>query len=151
MEAKSIVCRLNNCKQGCKCSHINFECIPACTYVKLPFKYPNGFTKDNFTEIFFVVATNLEVDSRPILFADSTTSPDNFDLTDNEGGLIILNSILAPCEFCVEGGTYAYEITGTLSEPPPTLTEQQLLLIQTGYICIQQSLRQLIIDCNEVE
>lgn len=142
MQTNDILQKLNKCTRGCNCNLVNYPCVPACTFIKLPFEYPEGYTKENFSELFFVIATNLEVDSRPLLFTDSNESPINFDLDNN---FIILNSVNAPCEFCVDGGIYAYELTGTLQSSGDN---HELLLIQIGYLCVQQSIRQLIVDCE---
>lgn len=145
--ADDTLATLKTCNTGCKCPTVDYKCIYSCTYTKLKFNYPDGYKADDFESLFIVIANNFEVDTTPLLYANSIDSPTNFDLENN---LLIFNSFSNPCELCLDGGEYVYELTGNLKTNEVGDTNaQKILMIQHGKLCLLHSLRQSINKCPE--
>lgn len=143
-----------SCGIGCSCNRVDYPCVWSCSYNKLPFKYPEPYKKDDIKEVFLVIATNGENDTTPLLYANSNDSPTNFDLSDEETGYIILNGSSNPCEFCIDGGLYWYELTGyTDVEPNGGVAGEEVeqgvtIVLASGYMCVKASVRRKIVPCE---
>lgn len=109
-------------------------CVYACTSQEISFSLPEGIEIEDIVDFHLTIATSDEEDAIGVAAGDMSESSDNFDLAD----LAELKILLGPCDLCVAGGYYYYELLATL-------TDGRLVPIQYGTLTVYTNLRKAVL------
>lgn len=103
-------------------------CIYACTSQEIEFSLPENIQIEDIVNLHLTVATS---DAIGVAAGDMSESPENFSLD-------LSKLVLGPCDLCVPGGYYYYELLATL-------TNGRLIPVQYGTLTVIANLRKAVL------